>query len=252
MKRVTQGIGAVAFVLLGNALALAQAPAGGGQANGANAANAAPMNLQVMPKTSTRAQVIAQMNAFGASLGVGCNYCHVPGNFASDDNPIKKTARQMYLMRDAINLMMPSVTDKSVGAPARVLCSTCHGGLPIPKEIREAVADAEAHGGATAGLAKYKELRGQFYGGRAYDFSENSLVQIAQRAQTAGRTEDASTYLKANLEYFPNSSRTYQAMADLKNANGDKSGAIQDLQKAMELDPNNAQAKNQLDRLKGQ
>jgi hypothetical protein len=36
-------------------------------------------------------------------------------NFASDDNPIKKTARQMYHMRDAINLMMPSVTDKSVG-----------------------------------------------------------------------------------------------------------------------------------------
>jgi hypothetical protein len=252
MKRMAQGVGAVAIVLLGSGLALAQAPGGGGQANGANAAAAAPMNLQVMPKNSTRAQVIAQMNAFGASLGVGCNYCHVPGNFASDDNPIKKTARQMYQMRDAINLMMPSVTDKSVGAPSRVLCSTCHGGLPIPKEIREVVGDAEAKGGAAAGLAKYKELRAQFYGGRAYDFSENSLVQIAQRAQAAGHTENANAYLKANLEYFPNSSRTYQAMADVKNAGGDKSGAIQDLQKAVELDPNNGQAKNQLERLKGQ
>ena len=77
MKRVTQGLGAVAFVLLGNALALAQAPAGGGQANGANAANAAPMNLQVMPKNSTRAQVIAQMNAFGASLGETGYMCQV-------------------------------------------------------------------------------------------------------------------------------------------------------------------------------
>jgi hypothetical protein len=44
----------------------------------------------------------------------------------------------------------------------------------------------------------------------------------------AGRTEDANT--PEGEPYFPNSSRTYQAMADLKNANGDKSvRAIQDL-----------------------
>lgn len=250
MKRVTHGLAAVGIALLTGTLALAQAPAAGGPANGANAA---PMNLQVLPKNFTRAQVIAQMNAFGASLGVGCNYCHVPGNFASDDNPLKRTAREMYLMRDAINLMMPAVTSKDAGAPARVLCSTCHGGIPVPKEIREVVADAEAGGGgATAGLAKFKDLRAIFYGGRAYDFSDNSLVQIAQRSQAAGRTDDAVAYLQANLEYYPKSSRTYQALADVKNAKGDKSGAISDLQKAVDLDPNNGGAKNQLDRLKGQ
>ena len=56
---------------------------------------------------------------------------------------------------------------------------------------------------------------------------------------------------QANLEYYPKSSRTYQAMAQFKNAKGDKAGAIADLEKAVELDPNNAQAKQQLQQLKG-
>jgi cytochrome c-type biogenesis protein CcmH/NrfG len=39
-------------------------------------------------------------------------------------------------------------------------------------------------------------------------------------------------------------------MAQVKNAKGDKPGAIAALEKAVELDPNNAQAKAQLDALK--
>jgi hypothetical protein len=44
--------------------------------------------------------------------------------------------------------------------------------------------------------------------------------------------------------------RTYAAMAQMKNAKGDKPGAIAALEKAIELDPNNAQARAQLDALK--
>ena len=39
-------------------------------------------------------------------------------------------------------------------------------------------------------------------------------------------------------------------MAQMKNAKGDKAGAIAALEKAVELDPTNAQAKAQLDNLK--
>ncbi len=39
-------------------------------------------------------------------------------------------------------------------------------------------------------------------------------------------------------------------MAQLKNGKGDKAGAIAALEKAVELDPANAQAKAQLDTLK--
>jgi lipopolysaccharide biosynthesis regulator YciM len=41
-------------------------------------------------------------------------------------------------------------------------------------------------------------------------------------------------------------------MAQMKNAKGDKAGAIAALEKAVELDPNNAQAKAQLENLKFQ
>jgi tetratricopeptide (TPR) repeat protein len=129
-------------------------------------------------------------------------------------------------------------------------CVTCHRGVPIPKQIADIVTDASASGGAAAGLAKFKELRTQFYGGQSYDFSEASLVTIAQRATTANKADDALAYLNANLEYFPKSSRTYQAIGQARNAKGDKPGAIAALEKAVELDPTNAQAKTQLDALK--
>jgi tetratricopeptide (TPR) repeat protein len=122
--------------------------------------------------------------------------------------------------------------------------------VPIPKQIADIVTDAAASGGATAGLAKYKELRTQFYGGQSYDFSEGSLILIAQRANTANKADDALAYLNANLEYFPKSARTYVTMAQVKNAKSDKPGAIAALEKAVELDPNNAQAKAQLETLK--
>jgi len=39
-------------------------------------------------------------------------------------------------------------------------------------------------------------------------------------------------------------------MAQTKNAKGDKQGAIKDLEKAVDLDPGNAQARNQLQQLR--
>jgi Flp pilus assembly protein TadD len=39
-------------------------------------------------------------------------------------------------------------------------------------------------------------------------------------------------------------------MSQIHNVKGDKTGAIKDLEKAVELDPNNMQAKMQLENLK--
>jgi cytochrome c-type biogenesis protein CcmH/NrfG len=73
---------------------------------------------------------------------------------------------------------------------------------------------------------------------------------MSSRANAAGKVDDAIAYLQANVEYFPNSVRTYSAMAQMKNAKGDKAGAIAAMEKAIALDPNNAQLKAQLDNLK--
>ena len=213
-------------------------------------------NLQIIPKDTPRPQVISTMQAITASLGVACNYCHVQegrggrNDFASDEKAPKKAARGMMLLTREINEKLPPAVGKAADATTRVGCATCHRGVPIPKQLTDIVTDAAATGGSTAGLAKFKELRGQFYGGQSYDFSENGLLQIAQRANTANKADDALAYLNANLEYYPKSARTYVAIAQIRNAKGDKPGAIAALEKAVELDPNNAQAKAQLENMK--
>jgi hypothetical protein len=260
MKRVSYGI-ALGIVLLAGLIASAQTPAGGGQQT------PPPFtNLQVWPKDTSRAVILQFMNAFDDSLGVTCNYCHVEQggrlDFASDEKREKKVARQMILLRDSINVVLPAIVGKPAGAgptsvngqpgaPVRVLCSSCHRGLPVPRSIADVVTDASASGGA-AGLAKFKELRTQYYGGQQYDFTENALLGIAQRAMTAKDPDAAMAYLQTNLEYYPKSARTYQAMAQARNAKGDKQGAIKDLEKAVELDPQSVQARNQLQQIRGQ
>lgn len=217
-----------------------------------------PANLQVLAKDMPRPQVIQVMQAFTGALGVECNYCHVQegrggrNDFAADDKPAKKTAREMMKLAREINDKLPAVVGKPAGTATSVGCATCHRGVAIPKQLTDVVSEAAGSGGASAGLAKYKELREKFYGGQSYDFSEGSLIAIARRAQTANKPDDAIAYLQANLEYFPKSARTYQAMSQVKNAKGDKDGAIKDLEKAVELDPGNQQALGQLKQLKGQ
>jgi tetratricopeptide (TPR) repeat protein len=221
----------------------------------------APMtNLQVWPKDTPREQVEQTMRAFNESLGVECNYCHV-ADFASDEKREKRVARQMILMRDAINVMLAAVVDKPAGAgptagagqpgaPIRVLCRDCHHGLPIPRQLTTLMSDAESNGGVKDGLAKYRELREQFYGGQQYDFTENSLLTMAQRAIAAKKPQDAMQYLQANLEYFPRSVRSHVAMSQAKAAGGDTRGALESAERAVELDPKNVQAQNQLKQLK--
>jgi tetratricopeptide (TPR) repeat protein len=259
MNRASYAI-ALAFVVLVGAVISAQGQGGGAapQPNGFT-------NLQVWPVDTPRAVVLNFMNAFDRSLGVECNYCHVQNNgrfdFASDEMRTKRVARKMILFRDSINVELAAIVDKPVtagptsvearpGAPTRVLCASCHHGLPVPLPLGEFISEAEKTGGVNAGLAKFKELRAKFYGGQQFDFTDIALVGIANTALNQKRPDDAMKYLQANLEYFPKSSQTYQAMAQVKNAKGDKPGAIKDLETAVQLDPANNQAKNQLQQLK--
>ena len=250
MMRATHGLFAFGLVVVAGSLAAAQVPAGGGQPP-------QPMtNLQILPKDTPRPQVLQTMQAITAALGVQCNYCHVfegrggRNDMASDEKPTKKAARGMMLLTREINGKLPEAVGKSADAATRVGCATCHRGVPIPKQIADVVTDAAATGGAAAGLAKFKELREKFYGGQSYDFSETGLLSVAQRAIAANKADDALAYLQANVEYYPKSSRTYVLMSQAHTTKQDKAAAIKDLEKAVELDPANVQAKTQLENLK--
>ena len=90
----------------------------------------APTNLKVL-KVNSGAEVGQIMRTFTAGLGVQCTYCHVAGNFASDENPKKETARKMIVMMQKTNAEFGD-------GKMHVSCYTCHRGEAEPKTAPEA------------------------------------------------------------------------------------------------------------------
>ena len=82
-------------------------------------------NIQIL-KDRPASSVIDTMRAFNMSLGVNCEFCHVQGNFASDDKPKKVTARKMLTMTAAIN-------QQNFNGNMQVRCYTCHQGHEEPQ-----------------------------------------------------------------------------------------------------------------------
>ncbi len=82
----------------------------------------APQNLKVLKPDVNLRQV---MGSFASGLGVRCDFCHVQGNFASDENPKKEIARTMIVMAQEINAKFPDGKE-------HVTCYTCHRGANAP------------------------------------------------------------------------------------------------------------------------
>jgi hypothetical protein len=137
MMRFRHVIGALAMVGLLGSLAAAQAPEG--QRGAAPAPPPEPKNLQVLPKTTTTAQILPIMRAFSAALGTNCGYCHVwtgPGlptnDYAADTKPTKQVARVMMQMATEVNAKLAANIQKPADQLTRVQCMTCHRGAAIP------------------------------------------------------------------------------------------------------------------------
>ncbi|HLK51052.1 MAG TPA: c-type cytochrome [Bryobacteraceae bacterium] len=113
-------------LILVSALAALSVIALSGQApEGKKGGGGPPKNLKVLPSTMDRAQVVGVMRNFTAALGVQCTYCHVQGQFDSDDNPKKGVARMMMTMVRQINMNFPD-------GKQHVTCYTCHRGAEEP------------------------------------------------------------------------------------------------------------------------
>jgi hypothetical protein len=111
------------------ALCLLIAPAFAQDAGAKKAPPPPPSNLKVL-KLATGQEVGQVMRTFTAALGVQCSYCHMAGNYASDENPKKDEARKMIRMTLQINGNFP---DNKM----YVSCYTCHRGEAQPKTAPE-------------------------------------------------------------------------------------------------------------------
>lgn len=210
-------------------------------------------NLQVLPKTISKTDLMHTMRGFAFALGVRCDYCHTGKsegslngmNFAADEKETKKTARVMLRMVATINA---DYIGKLGGRPSiEVECFTCHRGLNRPRTLQSVLAEALEKKDISSAIALYHDLKKQYYGGAQYDFSETSLNLLTESLLAKDRGKDAAAMMELNLEvHNPLSSWGSNLIAMAHRASGDISKAIQDYKKIVEANPDNSWAKQQL------
>lgn len=92
-----------------------------GQEHGEHKGFPPPKNLKLLKPE----HLMETMGAFRVALGVRCDFCHVQGDFASDEKPQKEIARKMITMVHDINGHFPD-------GKMHVTCFTCHRGAEEP------------------------------------------------------------------------------------------------------------------------
>jgi Photosynthetic reaction centre cytochrome C subunit len=96
-----------------------------------------PTNLKVLPRDISGDELDKLMHRYKQDLGVPCGYCHEENpqtrqiDYASDENPIKETARFMIRMNDDINTKyLAQLGDRRYAEP--LTCGNCHQGQVQP------------------------------------------------------------------------------------------------------------------------
>jgi hypothetical protein len=96
-----------------------------------------PTNLKVLPKDISGDDIDKLMHRFEQDLGVPCGYCHEQNvqtkaiDYASDENPVKETARFMIKMNGDINTKyLAQLGDRRYAEP--FTCGNCHQGQIDP------------------------------------------------------------------------------------------------------------------------
>lgn len=216
-------------------------------------------NLQVLPKDISREELTDIMRGIALGLGVRCQYCH-PGNgggglegtdFKTDDDPDKVKARFMMKMVAMLNdSTLPRLPERDQPS-LDVSCVTCHHGLSRPITLAADLTRTIDKFGVDAAVTRYHELREQYYGTGAYDFSPIALNEVGRSLGRSGRSAEAIAMLELNAEQYPQDVTTAVALGQLHAQAGEREKAIANFERALQLQPNNRQARQALQRLRG-
>ena len=215
-------------------------------------------NLKVLPKDITKPDLIKIMRGYAGDLGVRCEHCHyakTPGdfssmNFASDQKPEKDIARNMMRMAKGINETLDK-DFKSDPNHLKATCFTCHHGNEKPETIADAIVPVLQKDGADAAATRYRDLRKEYYGAAAYDFSEWALVETAEELRKdPAQIKNAQALLNLNLEFYPQSAPTYAQLGESYVAAGDTATAMTNFDKAVQLAPDDPRLKGRIEQIK--
>ena len=193
--------------------------------------------------------LIPRMQTMARGLGVTCEYCHTARRGSGLPEPRKDIASQMMAMTEEINARVTSATGHPAGEATQVDCVTCHRGVAIPGQLSDILDKAVRENDVDLAIEQYRELRKRYYGRQAYDFGEDTLLSVAQKAGQLD-PEDAIDLLKVNLEFNPNSVRSYSAIAAAYQRTFDDDAAIAALEKALQIEPNNGVVQGQMMQLR--
>jgi tetratricopeptide (TPR) repeat protein len=213
------------------------------------AATAGCLAAQAPPQNIMPQNIMPLMQEIVQALGVQCEYCHSAPRGSGQPEPKKDIARQMIAMTRDLNARIETATGKPAAEAVQVKCITCHHGVPIPRQLSEIITQTLREKGVAAAAAQYRDLHQHFYGRAAYDFGEDTLIGVAQPL-ASGKPDDAIALLKLNLEFYPQSAKTYGAIGFAYTRKLDDPTAITYYEKAVELDPNNGVIRGQLEQLK--
>ena len=188
------------------------------------------------------------MEQISKALGVTCNYCHSAPRGVAQPEPKKDIARAMIAMTADLNAKIQAATGKPATEIVKVECVTCHRGVAIPEPLSTIILRTVVQKGGAAAVEQYRDLRKQYYSRATYDFSEPALLEIVQRI-VQGRPDDAIALLRMNLEFNPQSAKTYALLGFAYTRKMDDGAAITNLEKSLELDPTDSMTRGRLEQL---
>ena len=83
-----------------------------------------------------------------------------------------------------------------------------------------------------------------------YNFDESQLNTLGYELLKSGMPNEAIAFLKLNVEAYPESSNVYDSLAEAYSISGQKDLAIENYEKALQLDTENDNAKQMLEKIK--
>jgi tetratricopeptide (TPR) repeat protein len=197
------------------------------------------------------------MTGFTRALGVRCSYCHLGEegkplstfDFASDQNPNKNRAREMLRMLGSINDHLKKI-EPSGDKRVNMWCHTCHRGRPRPMTLEEEIAETYRLKGLDSSLSHYQDLKKNYYGKGAYNFSEEALNSFGYELLGKNDTAGAIRAFKLNAQEFPKSANVWDSLAEAYLKSGDRKTAKHYYEKSLKLDPENKNAREMLAKLR--